>query len=588
MKSTYDPIPDVDVDIEQGVTLSEQDPDTKELPAPPPSDNDLQLKYPEANQQECRFLGALDTAIANAKAKVSLPRVQSRDFGPPQSIQDFITSLKLPTQALMFTISSAVGAAFWANPIVIALFPYYCCIVSFLSSIPATTEALNSKANAFFGKIEAKEESARCKVDNVADLALNYIGLAKQAMDTALAPIKETLDYATEVEEMLQKVDPTIDIPDTTDIEEAFNGIGDNLTSVCQFSKKAVRVTEKIPRPFQDNSKFQQYVVKPLLVVFLIMQLVGVWGVQHQHNKMKAEAALATAVGTNVTTTTGLVPDAASEYFPSANISSDITTTAGTYPIFLAAESTASQTSSYNNGVTTIRSGTTNGLDSKVERASTTPQSTVNSAVDASTMEGSDMTNEEEEDATTKIPDETDYLGTIIYAIQTYVAIVIQLAITFALAQIGFVVKLINDTIDEMEGSINKTLDETVEPVLHKIFREGFGTIREKMLELIHKMEKIEGPIKKVKSLKALEMSKDLMNKDLGSLVGGKAGDMINEKMPDVDASKLASNISSSASAEAEDVTKSISDNASKSLSAAEDKVKSLNKKFGKFKKFGR
>lgn len=237
-----------------------------------------------------------------------------------------------------------------------------------------------------------------------------------------MAPIKETLDYATEVEEMLQKVDPTIDIPDTTDIEEAFNGIGDNLTTVCQFSKKAVRVTEKIPRPFQDNSKFQQYVVKPLLVVFLIMQLVGVWGVQHQHNKMKAEVALATAYGTNVTATTGRVPDASSEYSPTDDIASDITTTAGTYPIFLAAESTVSQTSSYNNEATTttVTSATTNGLDSKAERASTTPRSTVNSAVDAATtIEGSDMTNDEEGDTTTKVPDETDYLGTIIYAIQT-------------------------------------------------------------------------------------------------------------------------------------------------------------------------
>ena len=41
---------------------------------------------------------------------------------------------------------------------------------------------------------------------------------------------------------MLQKIDPDIDIPDTTDIEEAFDGYTDKVENIVKLCEKAVDV----------------------------------------------------------------------------------------------------------------------------------------------------------------------------------------------------------------------------------------------------------------------------------------------------------------------------------------------------------
>jgi hypothetical protein len=59
---------------------------------------------------------------------------------------------------------------------------------------------------------------------------------------------------------------------------------------------------------------------------------------------------------------------------------------------------------------------------------------------------------------------------------------------------------LINTQIAILERRVNKELRKAVGGVFDKIFRKGFGMVKQKFLVLIRKIDKIEGPINKVKS----------------------------------------------------------------------------------------
>ena len=79
---------------------------------------------------------------------------------------------------------------------------------------------------------------------------------------------------------MLQKIDPDIDIPDATDMEEAFDGYTDKVENIVKLCEKAVDISKKIPRPLQNKENFDKFIVYPLLAFYLAMQLIEVWQIQ--------------------------------------------------------------------------------------------------------------------------------------------------------------------------------------------------------------------------------------------------------------------------------------------------------------------
>ncbi len=122
------------------------------------------------------------------------------------------------------------------------------------------------------------------------------------------------------------------------------------------------------------------------------------------------------------------------------------------------------------------------------------------------------------------------------------IAVMIQIVITFVMAHVSVVVSQVNGIVEKVENSLNKSLDEKADPIFKMVFEEGFGEIKTKMLELIHEVEKIEGPMEKAKSMKEkLERMQNLDAANLvpdslqGAIPGGFAKEKMEEiKMPDV------------------------------------------------------
>ena len=77
-------------------------------------------------------------------------------------------------------------------------------------------------------------------------------------------------------------------------------------------------------------------------------------------------------------------------------------------------------------------------------------------------------------------------------------ASVVQLAITFFLAQAFMIAKLINGMINTVGGNVNSLLDQKLGAVCKEIFGVILGGIKKEMLALMKKMAKLEGPLKKL------------------------------------------------------------------------------------------
>jgi len=255
---SYESIPDV----EAGVT--EPKPDPKE-------------KYPDVGDDEAELLGMLDDVIDMPIPKFELPKLKAEQVGPATSIWEFVDSIKLPFIALIGCITTAVIIAGLNLKIVQAAFPYLAAIGTFLASVNPLTKRFNEQSSRAFDIIDSTEAEVGGKVDEIASGATGIIDMIQEKLFDVIEPIKPKLDKATKAEKVLKKFDPDIDIPDPKDIEEELDGVTAPITEKVDSLKGLISFRKFIPVYFRSQQFFNIYILYPMLAVFLIMQLMGVY-----------------------------------------------------------------------------------------------------------------------------------------------------------------------------------------------------------------------------------------------------------------------------------------------------------------------
>ena len=151
-----------------------------------------------------------------------------------------------------------------------------------------------------------------------------------------------------------------------------------------------------------------------------------------------------------------------------------------------------------------------------------------------------------------------DRIKLILISVQVYAQSVVQMVIYYVSTLPQFIILPMNKFVTQVEKDANDVLDKHAGPIFQSIFMDGFGSVKEKMLEFIKKMEKIEGPLEKVqKSMNVGNFASSLSSKLGGSGSKGDSG-------------------SNAAADAAEDASKAVN----KSLGNAS---KSLGKSFKKF-----
>lgn len=208
--STYESIPDVE-------QPDGNDADDYGIPTSDLIIKKAQERYPEAGTAlEAEFLGRLDDAIDNAEPKIVIPRLSVKDLQPTSEMNDtmeLIKSLKLPTVAFAVTVTTALIIVVSNSPIAQALFPYYACILTFMSSIPDIRKRFLAGVKPVFDNISTLKKNVESRVDGVSTKGLRYLSITETAMNQAITPIKDKLAFATKAQDMLRQTDPTIDIP---------------------------------------------------------------------------------------------------------------------------------------------------------------------------------------------------------------------------------------------------------------------------------------------------------------------------------------------------------------------------------------
>jgi len=85
--------------------------------------------------------------------------------------------------------------------------------------------------------------------------------------------MRPKLDKFTKLEKTLQKINPNIDIPDVSDLEEEMEAAEGNVTSKFKDIETSLDIPNRIPAPFRSKAHFQTYIVYPILLVYLSIML---------------------------------------------------------------------------------------------------------------------------------------------------------------------------------------------------------------------------------------------------------------------------------------------------------------------------
>lgn len=418
-----------------------------------------QEKYPEANEQEAELLGKLDDIIANADPDFEPPLlpVELIKEGAPRELKALIEALKIPFAAFLVTLAMAAMFVAMNNPVAYALYPYVTCVIIFLGTVPSLKKRFSEGISVILFQTDNITRQTMGQVDGVADKALGYVKSVDDGLDSVIEPIKGKLDQATKLEKMLQKIDPDIDIPDTSDIEEELSDATEKVLGIVQKVKDSLDLAEYIPKFVQSQPMFDNYVVYPFLAGCLLMQLITTYASTHATVVDSAGDELAISGNfTDVNATD--VSDATDESILVGNDTRLLVDVLNNVQ--------------YNPNVTMTGAGFMDELK--------------------------------------------DQWGLVMIALNAFIGAVVQILICFIMTQKSIVYTAINKKILQVSGHINVVLDDKVKPVFHDVLVKSMSFVKNELLTIIKKVEKIEGPLNKVsKSIPSLPKNMPSLPKNM-------------------------------------------------------------------------
>lgn len=269
-KADYEEVPDVE---DRVIPLPEVDP---------------RETYPEADELQARLLGDLDEVIKLPNPKVELPRIQAQQVaGAPTTWSELLEALKIPTQTFVATVTVAILTIIWGSSLVQQLFPYVACIIEFASTVPALVQRFANQSDRVFETLDEVDGTIDAQVDAVTFKVQFCVDSVQDLTRQVVEPVRPKLEKVRQAEVILQKYDETIDIPDPDDIEKELDGCGDAVQEKMDAVKRSIDFRKCIPVFLRSKENFTWYILYPILIVFLGLQLYGVY----QSSQMQDEAA---------------------------------------------------------------------------------------------------------------------------------------------------------------------------------------------------------------------------------------------------------------------------------------------------------
>jgi hypothetical protein len=246
--------------------------------------------YPEADELQAKLLAYLDEVIKMPNPKIELPPVKVHQVeNAPTSMADLIELIKTPTLTFVATsVAAPLLVIVLESEFFELIVPYLVCAAQFAATIPSLTNRFTKQSDRGFETLEEKETRLNALVDAVSFEVGMYIDKIQDLLDQVLKPIRPKLDKVSKAEAILKTFDKDIDIPDVSDIERELDGCTDEVQAKMEAVKGMIDFKKSIPLPFQSRQNFNKYAIYPVLAVFLVIQLVGVYTTVQQQNTAAA------------------------------------------------------------------------------------------------------------------------------------------------------------------------------------------------------------------------------------------------------------------------------------------------------------
>lgn len=447
-KGEYEPVPDV-----------EKGEGTAELSA--------KEKYPDFDEDQANLLSRMDAAM-NMKIDLNLPKVSASDLKTEG--QSFLAGMVFPTTTAVVTFAAALfvgteaksaGAGDWATILAI-LFPYINAIALFCASVPPIKQRFLDAVKPVYaqlGKVDEKVEDAVGKITPMVDTTVDGI---QAQVGNVLEPVKPTLDKASSRLDMLKKLDPDIDIPDTSDIDREFDEAQGVVGAKVDEAKKHLDLDQYVPKVISTSDIFFWKVIFPVLLVALSLQLLAAFVTAYINSTTGASEAPARLL---ITVPEFKAPDV---HIPSVNLTS------------------------------------LENFDYK-ERFS-------------ELEEGAGEDEEEFEEAVKSSH------GLVICVAVAYVSAALQIMLVFFMTQGAVLAGFVNKAMSQKTAGVDRTLREYgVSGAMEDVMGTRMGRIRTKLMKILTVWKKVKGLMNKLGPIagvadKAKDKMKDMKSQGSGLL----------------------------------------------------------------------
>jgi hypothetical protein len=235
--------------------------------------------YDDLGDDQAALLQDLDAAMALAKLDFSLTDVKADEVassGGPSLLSSMLPPILMAVGAaggawLLHTEAPGVAAA------ALPFSPYLIAFLFFSATVTPLVGRLEAAVAPLFVQSEKLQDKVSSQVGGIATTVDTTVDALQAKVGLCLKPLAPTMEKASRQAAPLKKIDPTLEIPDTKDIDDEFDGLQGQVSDKVQAAQDHLDISAYIPSPLKSAKHFYWQVIVPVLVIALVLQGGVAW-----------------------------------------------------------------------------------------------------------------------------------------------------------------------------------------------------------------------------------------------------------------------------------------------------------------------
>lgn len=239
-------------------------------------------KYARLNltDKQAELLSNLDNTIESPQLKLDIASVNPSNF--QSQTRSFLYGLLLPTITAVGTLVGALVLSTQKQTVgyvslLVAFFPYInATLIFFACMAPIQANALDA-FHQLSREIQSISEATKDRVVQSGEKIDAEIEKIRGQVNESLQPIQRTFNKASKEKEMIQRVDPSLKIPDLKNIDAKFKNSKGKLDEKFHAIIPQLDFTDVSPPFVRSTRAFYWHIVFPVLVLAFLLQMLVIF-----------------------------------------------------------------------------------------------------------------------------------------------------------------------------------------------------------------------------------------------------------------------------------------------------------------------